>query len=430
MEKAAQKTAEKKTQKPSKAKEAPSREEVLNNSLKKMKDNEFVIHFYCPAMNVPSGGIGVLLRIAAAYQKQGYNVKVWYEPRMNQQASIQKSQQTKKETIVFDRFRPDWVDFDISNLEFLALASKEDDTITFTDGGTEKTYPLSVAAEDFMIIPEGFPNVMERTAKSPCKRIVLAQSWLYILPGMRNGQIWQNYGINDVISVSDCITKYVSSIMPGIRIKSLKQGINRDIFYKPEKMSGKYPMIGYQKGRGPESEMKIMNIIKMFYAANPHMRWWRFVELGGMSREEFAERLRECAFVLYTDEVAGFGTLPLEAMASGTHVVGYVAPGGEEYVRSDNGFWGHNGDVFMAAELLGHAVESWINGEMDSEEIQKTYEETLKPYTIEKEESRTLEIIEEYKNERIEELEVAIDALKKEQKSVEDAIKEAKKNKK
>ena len=386
---------------------APTPEEMLANTIKKLKNDEFTIHFYCPALNQPSGGIGVLLRIAAAYKKKGYKVKIWYEPQVNQQASIQASQQAKKETVIFDKFNPTWVDFDISGLEFYPLGASADAKVPLVTGEVIDAYPLNVAAEDFMFIPEGFPNVMERTVGTSCKRIVLAQSWLYVLAGMKNGQIWQNFGIKDVVSVSDFISDFISAIMPGIGVKSLKQGINRDIFYVPEGMSSKMPIIGYQSGRGPESQMKIHTAIKMFYAANPHMRWWRFMELSGMSREEFAERLRDCAFVLYTDDIAGFGTLPLEAMACGTHVIGYAAPGGQEYTHGQNGFWATNGNVFELAELLGIAVDKWVSGEMDTDDIQQEYEATLSDYTVEGEEERILEIIEEYKKERIDELEGA-----------------------
>ena len=384
--------------------QAPSPEEQINAAIEKLENDDFTIHFYCPALSQPSGGIGVLLRIAAAYQQKGYKVKIWYEPQVNQQASVQASQKAKKETVIFDKFDPNWVDFDISGLEFYPLGASEDARVPLTTGEVIDAYPLNVHPEDFMFIPEGFPNVMERTVGVSCKRIVLAQSWLYILAGMKNGQIWQNFGIKDVVSVSDFISEYIQAIMPGIKIKSLKQGINRDIFYKPEKFSDKMPIIGYQSGRGPESQMKTHTAIKMFYAANPHMRWWRFMELSGMSREEFAERLRDCAFVLYTDDVAGFGTLPLEAMACGTHVVGYAAPGGKEYTHGQNGFWANNGNVFELSELLGIAVDKWVSGEMDVDDIQKDYEATLREYTVEGEAERTLEIIEEYKKERIDEL--------------------------
>ena len=380
-------------------------ENIVEKTINKIKDNDFFVHFYCPSINQPSGGIGVLLRIASTFQKNGQKVKIWYEPHLNQEASIKASQKTKKETLIFDEFKPTWVDFSIKDIEFIPLGSKENQEVVFTSGKREKAFALKVSPEDFMFIPEGFPNIMERTQSVSCKRIVLAQSWLYILAGMRNGQIWQGFGIKDVVSVSDCITDYVKALMPGIQVKSLKQGINREIFYPPKKRSEKYPIIGYQKGRGPESQMKTHSAIKMFYAANPHMRWWRFVELNGMGREEFAERLRDCAFVLYTDDIAGFGTLPLEAMACGTHVVGYNAPGGSEYVNSDNGFWVENGNVFQLAEFLGLAVEKWVSGDMDVPQIQEDYEKTLSNYTLEGEEKRILEIIEEYKKQRIDELE-------------------------
>jgi glycosyltransferase involved in cell wall biosynthesis len=60
-------------------------------------------------------------------------------------------------------------------------------------------------------------------------------------------------------------------------------------------------------------------------------------------------------------------------MACGTHVVGWNAYGGKEYVTTDNGFWTVNGDIFQTAEILGIAIEKWLNGEMDVAEIQEEY---------------------------------------------------------
>jgi glycosyltransferase involved in cell wall biosynthesis len=193
--------------------------------------------------------------------------------------------------------------------------------------------------------------------------------------------------------------------MPGLEVKQFSQSINRNIFKVPAKKANKYPMIGFTGTRGQENRMKTFNIIKTFQAFYPHLRWVRFVELNGLSREDFAERLSSCAFVLYTDDIAGFGTLPLEAMACGTHVVGWNAYGGKEYVKPDNGFWTVNGDIFQTAEILGVAIDKWLNGEMDVPEIQQEYENTLDRYTEEKEKEQFLNIINEYKNERIYELE-------------------------
>jgi|GEM_PF-3090759 len=384
-----------------------SRNELIDQVIMKLRSDDFTVHFYCPAMPKPSGGVGVLLRLASHLSKR-YKVKVWYEPIHDQQLSMQESNKAKKRIDIFRLFNHDWIDFDVSKVEFKPLGDKEAVTVD-KDGKMVKfkTSPLQVNSEDFLVIPEGFPNVMQMTAQITCKRIVLAQSWAYVLTGMQSGQSWANFGIRDVISVSDAITEFINTTMGGMRIKKIRQGIDRDIFKIPEKKSFKKPMIAYMTPRGEESRLKITNIIKMFQAVNPHYRWVRFVEIGGMKREEFAERLSEFAFCLYTDEIAGFGTLPLEAMATGTHVVGWFPFGSKEYVSDKNGFWAQNGEIFQMVELLGVALDKWLSGEMDTDVIQTDYETVLEKYTVEGEEDRIIEIFKEYKTERTRELEQA-----------------------
>lgn len=376
--------------------------ELIDSVIEKVKDDKNKFYFYCPPLNNPSGGIGVLLRLAKTMGDKGYDVKVIYEPRQDQRASYEATMKANKQVNVYEVFKPEWMEFSIEGLELIPLGDQE---ITFNNGEKIKCSPLNLNPEDFVFIPEGYPNVMKKTMQVACKRIVLAQSWFYILNSLNTGETWQSFGIRDVISVSDAITEYLSTVMPGLSVKNISQGINRGIFKVPSKKSDKYPMVGFVGTRGAENRMKTFNIIKTFQAFYPHLRWVRFIELNGLNREEFAKRLSNCAFVLYTDDIAGFGTLPLEAMATGTHVVGWNAYGGKEYVTKDNGFWTVNGDIFNTAELLGVAIDKWLNNEMDVPEIQETYEKTLEPYTLEKESDKFLNIINEYKNERIHELE-------------------------
>ncbi len=387
--------------------EAPkekSHNDFIDSVIEKVKGNDFTVHFYSPAMNTPSGGIGVLLRLARSLKDNGTRVKIWYEPRFDQKASMDASNKAKKRIDIFDKFYPTWVDFSIADLDFTPLGD-ENGSVLFTNGETQTSYPLKVETQDLFIIPEGFPNIMEKTAQVSCKRIVLAQSWLYILSGMQYGQTWQHFGIKDVISVSDAITEFIDTVMPGMNIKRIHQGINREIFRPPSKKSEKYPCIGYVNARDSIGQMKLVNMMKMFANTCPHFRWVKFVELSNLSREEFAERIRSCAFVLYADDVAGFGTLPLEAMACGTHVIGWAAFGSKEYIEHNNGYWCNNGDVFQMSEMIGVALDKWLSGEMDMEDTQSTYEEVLKRYTVEGEKNRIVQIVEEYKTQRVHELE-------------------------
>ena len=387
-----------------------SHNEIVDLSINKLQNNDFRVYFYCPPVNFASGGMGTLLRLAKNLKEDGFSVKLVYQPRLDQRASyedsMKESQKQKKQVQinVFEKFEPTWMDFDLEGIEIIPLGDGE---IIFNDQNRTKVQaqPLAVSPEDLLIIPEGFPDVMQKTMQTACKRVVLAQSWFYVLNAMQPGQTWQHFGIQDVISVSDAITEYLGSVMPGLRVKNIKQGISRDLFKVPEKMSSKAPVVVYSANRGQENKLKTINLIKTFYMFYPHLRWVRFVELANMSREEFAERLSSSAFALYTDDIAGFGTLPLEAMACGTHVVGWASFGGKEYMTENNGFWTNNGDIFQTAEVLGVAMDKWLNGELDNSTVQETYEETLSHYTVEGERSQFLNIINEYKKERINELE-------------------------
>ena len=325
--------------------------------------------------------------------------------RQNNKASLEATQKArlkgaKDPVIIFDKFNPTWLGDLKEEIDVRCLA---EGVLTYTDGTSETVESLKMNPEDILIIPEGFPNIMENTSQLPCRRVVMAQSWYYVLSGMKVGQKWQHFGIKDVISVSDGITEYLNTIMPGLNIKNYKQGIDRTLFNVPEKISDKAPMISYMPGRGPESQMKTNTVIRTFYEFYPHYRWIRFAPLQGLTKEQFAQQLKNSAIALYTDEVAGFGTLPLEAMASGTHVVGWTPFGSKEYVNEKNGFWAVNGDVFQLAELIGMALDRYFSGVLDSEEIQKEYERTLSEYTREKEVESVLNIYNTIKNERIEE---------------------------
>lgn len=376
--------------------------ELVESVINKVRNNESKYYFYCPPLNGPSGGIGVLIKLAKVLKDAGYDSKIVFEPRQDQKASYEESRKQNKEIAVFEKFNPTWLDFDYSKLDFIPLGDKK---ILYNDGEKQECIALNINPEDFFIIPEGFPNIMKKTAQVACKKIVLAQSWIYILNSLNTGESWQGFGVYDVISISDAITEYLHVVMPGLKIKNLSQSINRETFNVPAKKSSKYPMVGFMGSRGQENQMKTFNIIKTFQAFYPHLRWVRFIQLSGLSRKDFAERVASCAFVLYTDDVAGFGTLPLEAMASGTHVVGWNSYGGKEYVAPDNGFWTVNGDILQTAEMLGVAIDKWLNGEMDTNEIQESYEKTLERYTENGEKEALLNIINQYKNERINELE-------------------------
>ncbi len=373
---------------------------ILDEVITKINNNDFNIYFYCPAMNTPSGGIGVLFKQANILQEHGFNVTMIYEPRFDSKASHEESQKKHKKIDIFEKFNPSWLGEQLGKVKLRALGT---DTYFYSDGTKEKCEELRINPEDMVIIPEGFPNVMQKFSQLPCHKVVFAQSWYYVLNALSVNQTWQQFGFNHVISVSDGITEYLNAIMPGLNIKQYSQSIDRNLF-KPVAYQNKYPKIAYMPGRSQDAILKTFNVIKTFYCFYPQYKWIRFDELKGLAKEEFAERLGESAFILYTDEIAGFGTFPLEAMACGTHVIGWTPLGGKEYISPDNGFWAHTGEIFQLAELMGIALEKYLTSQMDVPSIQEEYEKTLSKYTPENEQESILKIYNEYKHERISEL--------------------------
>jgi hypothetical protein len=99
--------------------------EIIDNAVNNLRDNKFKTYFYCPPMNSPSGGIGVILKAAKNLHDSGKNVAVIFEPRQDEKASYAASSKINAQVNVFDRFNPQWVDFDISELEIIPLGDEQ-----------------------------------------------------------------------------------------------------------------------------------------------------------------------------------------------------------------------------------------------------------------------------------------------------------------
>ena len=96
-----------------------SHNEIIDLSISKLQNNDFRVYFYCPPVNFASGGMGTLLRLAKNLKEDGFNVKLVYQPRLDQRASyedsMKESQKQKKQVQinVFEKFEPTWMDFDL-----------------------------------------------------------------------------------------------------------------------------------------------------------------------------------------------------------------------------------------------------------------------------------------------------------------------------
>jgi len=343
--------------------------------IKKVEDGSFTSYFFLPDFEKQSGGVKLTYDHVRCMNQNGFRAVVLH----------QKS-----------GFQPKWLEEYYPKTEDGKI---EDVIFQYLDDGK-----LQINMEDFFFIPEGFPQLMENLQKqnAPCKRIVFCQNWYYVLNALQPGVLWNHYGINDCMSVSNTQSDYLKMIMPFLRIKNVVGKIDPADFYPPKKMTDKKLQISFIPSR--DGGLKSYNVIKTFYALFPHLRFIQFKEIKGLSREDYASALRESAFYAHFDEFSSWGTAPIEAWLSKCLLVGWDGVGGREYMSGDNSWLAPNGDIFRVALVMGKMVEAYIMNDIP-QKIWDSMEAATMLYSPEAEKDSIIRVHNEYREDRIKELE-------------------------
>lgn len=353
----------------------------IETEIEKLKNKEFNILFYVPdAKSNSNGYISYIYQMASALKNLGYKVKMIYnldnEYSEDELYEIERRGDAADETRIFEGIK-DSLGESCSKLEHINISKVE----------------LNVSPSDFLIIPEVFSQVMNQTKKLACKRIALVQNFDYLSDFIPLGTSWANFGITDAISTTNRLSDMVKSVFPYVNTKILNPYI---------------PSYFYDDGKQKKlvvniicKDQKYVNrIIKPFYWKYPMLKWISFRDLRGFPRETFADILREGAITICVDDDSNFGYSALEAMRSGSIVIGKIPNYIPEWMHNetgllDNGIWFNNiDDVHM---ILADVILSWMKDDIPSELIE-SMQETNKKYTYKEFEKSLEETIEYYIN--------------------------------
>jgi len=253
---------------------------------------------------------------------------------------------------------------------------------------------LKVNGYDFLIIPELFTNVMEQTMQLPCKRIVLSQSYDYILEMMMPGKKWQDYNIFDCITTTERQAEYIKQLF-GNSINTNIIPVSISNHFKPSEKPKKPIIAIYTR-----DQRDTVKIFKTFYVKHPHLKWISFRDMRGMSREVFAESLAECCLAIWVDDISGFGTFPVEAIKCDVPVLGKVPNIVPEWMEDKNGLWTH--DVVTIPDIAANYIQAWLE-DMSPEELYEKMGEMKDKYTEENQKEKVREIYETLVNDRVNE---------------------------
>lgn len=287
--------------------------QVLSN----LQDKKFKMIFFTPdSKHTPSGAVIEIYNQAMVMRRNGYDSYIM--------------------TATSDYEVPAYLDQDVQSLPHLHADVEN----------------LPIAPSDWLIIPEHSTPLMQQTRELPCGRIVLAQSYDYIITSNIPGMTWRDMGIENVIVTSDRMKEFVTEWHGNgsYDIQTYTLGIPE--YFKPAAF--KQPVVSFYT-RNPND---IIKLNKLFYLRFPELRWIIFEDLRDTTRTEFAEKLSRSAVTVWVDRIASYGQTPIEAMASGSIPVALGPDILPEYMEEDTGVWVN--DFFQIPELIGKLVKMWM----------------------------------------------------------------------
>lgn len=258
---------------------------------------------------------------------------------------------------------------------------------------------LEISPEDFLVIPEVFGYVMDQVKQLPCAKIVLTQSYSYMLETLQPGQTWVQFGFMKCITTNNKQKEYIERVMRNCSFDILEPYISE--VFEPKQLPA-MPIIGIHT----KDQSDAVNLIKTFYLKFPQYRWFTFRDLRGLSELEFANSLKECFVSVWVDNESGFGTFPLESMKSNVPVIGKIPNLPPTWMNEENGIW--ITDQTLLADIVADFIQNWLEDNIKPEiydEMKKTSEQFSDKQKFE---SSVVSLFEGYLNTRAEAFEQQI----------------------
>ena len=303
---------------------------TLKEQAERIDTKNFHVYFYVlDTKNTPTGSMSYLYETALTLQNMGYRVVMLHND--NEFVGVR-----------------EWMGDEYANIPHANIENEN----------------VEINPCDFLFVPEIFSNVLAQTKKLPCKRVVILQNFNYLTEFMPFGGGWSDMGIRDVITTTERQGQLAKESFPYINTHVVPPAI-KSLYYEgkePKKM-----IINIVA----KNQSDVNRIVKPFYWKFPLYRWVSFRDLRGLPNETFAEALREAAITIWIDTDTNFGYTPLEAMKSGSIVIGKIPEEVPEWMVkedgtiNDSGIWFDNiNDVYP---MIASVVRTWINDNVPTE---------------------------------------------------------------
>lgn len=344
--------------------------ERIEESIANLKENNFNIYFFViDSKNVPNSSLAFIYELAKTLQDKKYNVTMLYQLIGEYTEAEIYRKKKKGKPLDYEKMFigvEEWMGKEYSSIPHMNISHNQ----------------WKVAPSDILFIPEAFSSMMFQTYqyKAPCRRIILLQDFSHVTDFIPIGVEWKNYGIYDVVAITQQQEGLIKSVFPYVRSKVLNPVIPT-VFRKPIKP--KKLMVNVIA-----SDQRIVNrIIKTFYWKYPVYKFISFVDLRNRKRDAFADQLRENAITVWVDNDTSFGHSALEALACESILIGKVPDNVPEWmvngdgILSDCGIWTY--DINNIPDLLASVIGSWMQDNIP-EQLTNAMSETVEKYSYDK----------------------------------------------
>lgn len=346
--------------------------ERITNEIKKLDSKESNLFFYViDTKGNPSGSLAYIYEIAYGLKDMGYKVTMLY----NEEEFIGVGE---------------WLGEKYANLPHLDASQPG----------------ISISPADFLFIPEVYSSVMTSTRNLPCQRIAILESFDRMTEFIPFGATWGDLGILDVITTTDSNAHRIKTYFPYINVHVVRPKISNLFTRNDEEKKLIVNVV-------TREQSDVNKIVKPFFWQYPAYSWVAFRDLRGMSREVFAEALKEAAITVWADDCTDFGYVPLEAMKAGSLVIGKVPAVAPEWMidegsLSNAGIWVDN--FASMPSILASVIRTWT---MDGipETIQQDADVLVSRYTEGQQLSDLKNTIESFINKRKDDFEVTLKSI-------------------
>lgn len=277
---------------------------LIKNEIDKIKNKESNIYFYViDTEGYASGSLAYIYQLAKFLYDDGYNVKMIYQTDSN----------GTKQVAEFVGVEG-WLGKDYASLPHYDIRKDN----------------VEISQSDLLFIPDIYSKVMAQTKNLPCKRIAIFQNFDFLVSQMPYSAQWGDYRITEAITNTKENEELLKSVFPYVDTTIIDPYIDK-MFGTSNKPKS---MVVNVISKNPDD---IVRLMKPFYWKYPDFKWITFKDLSGMSKENFANQLREGAITVWMDENASFGYSAIEAMKCGNVVFAKYPKYVKEWMKDENG---------------------------------------------------------------------------------------------